>query len=180
MGQNAISKIVHQPLDEHTKVYEEWLKEIIPVAGGFDGHRGVAIIRPHGGNRYYTIVLHFESNQTLNAWLKSQERKNLIAQIQPFLEQEEIIEIETGFEFWFTPRDTKKLAKPYKQFLITSSAIYPLTLIIPEVLSGIFDDAGIEGWSALKGLLGVFIIVGLMVYVIMPRYTRLVSKWLYK
>lgn len=180
MEQKTVSKITHRPLPEHIAAYEEWLTEIIPVAGAFDGHRGVSIIRPHGDNQNYTILLHFESDKKLNGWLESRARKSLIAKAQSLLQQEEHIEIETGFEFWFTPEDKKKIARPYKQFLVTSSAIYPLTLIIPYIVSTIFEYAGIETWSALKGLLGVLIIVALMVYVIMPRYTRLLSKWLYR
>lgn len=179
MAQKAISKIIHRPFDKHIDNYEKWLKEIIPVAGAFDGHKSVSIIRPHGANKNYTIILHFESANKLNAWLGSEERKTLIDAVQPYLEEEEKIEIETGFEFWFTPETSTKMAPPYKQFLATSSAIYPLTLVVPKILSAVFSFVGIAQWQMLQGLLSVLLIVGLMVYVIMPRYTRLLSKWLY-
>lgn len=180
VGQSAISKIIHQPLLQHTNTYEEWLKDIIPVAGAFDGHRSVSIIRPHGDNKSYTIILHFESIPKLNLWLDSQERKELIDKVKPLLKKEESVKVEAGFEFWFTPEESKKIAPAYKQFLVTSSAIYPLTLLVPMLLSYVFNYTGMPESQIFKGLLSVFMIVGLMVYIIMPRYTRLISKWLYR
>jgi hypothetical protein len=42
------------------------------------------------------------------------------------------VEIRTGLEFWLTPSDSEqKHAKTYKQFLITWSAIFPLTIFVP-------------------------------------------------
>lgn len=180
MSENAvISKIIQRPRKDAINDYEAWLKQIIPIAQSYDGHKGVNIIRPTGHQTDYTIVLHFESIDKLKGWLDSQDRKNLIEKVLPLLDRDEKIDIHTGFEFWFTPPQTKKHPAAYKQFLITSSAIYPLTLIVPWALSHGFDILEISDLHALKGFLTAITIVALMVYAIMPRYTRLVSSWLY-
>jgi len=178
--QAVISKIVQRPRHDARDAYEEWLKRITPIAKAFKGHQGVNIIRPTGHNQDYTIILHFESENKLRAWLDSKERKNLIEEVQPLLDQDETIDIQTGLEFWFTPPESKKHPPAYKQFLITASAIYPLTLLVPWALSYGFDAAGISEWTEFKGFLVAITIVALMVYLIMPHYTRLVSKWLYR
>lgn len=178
--QAVISKIIQRPRADARQDYEAWLKRITPIAQAFEGHQGVNIIRPTGQSKDYTIVLHFECENKLRAWLDSKERKTLMEEVRPFLDQDETIDIQTGFEFWFTPQETKKHPPAYKQFLITASAIYPLTLLVPWALSAAFDMAGIAGWSALKGFLVAIIIVALMVYLIMPNYTKLLSKWLYR
>lgn len=66
--------------------------------------------------------------------------------------------------------------KPCKQFLLTFSAIYPLSLIVPAALRSLT-----EGWelpAALVHLVATDLIVGLMVYLVMPRYLRAVAGWL--
>jgi uncharacterized protein len=179
-GNNAvISRIIQRPHKNKIQVYENWLKEIIPVVKKFEGHRGTNIIRPHGNHEEYTIVLHFESEKTLSNWLSSGERKNLIEKVRPFLSEEEQIEITTGLEFWFTPK-SQKAAPIYKQFLITLSAIYPLTIIIPLLLSPLFTALEIENYIFITKFFVAIAIVLLMVYVIMPRYVKLVARWLYK
>ena len=179
--QNAvISKIIHRPLKENIPAYEDWLKEIIPVASNFNGHQAVNIIRPHAQHDEYTIVLHFESEDSLKVWFNSSERSALIAKVRPLLSAEEKIKIQTGLDFWFTPPNTKTHAPTYKQFLITLSAIYPLTIIVPWALAPVFAVTGISDIALLTKLFIAIGIVGLMVYVIMPRYTRLIARWLYR
>ena len=171
--------IRHRPLADAKSRYEEWLKEIIPVAQSFAGHRGVNVIRPHTSADDYTIVLHFDSMQNLRKWLDSDTRAQLIEKIRPFLQTPEAIDIKTGFEFWFTPPSAGKPAAPYKQFLITLSAIFPLTLIVPWVLQPVFAELPALGMPGIRQLIVATIVVAIMVYVVMPRYTRLVSRWLF-
>jgi len=87
--------------------------------------------------------------------------------------------VQTGLDFWFTP-PTVKPPVPWKQFLLTLSAIFPLTVIVPALLAPLLG-----AWQELPAmlfgkLLVATCIVGLMVYVIMPRYTRMVATWLYR
>jgi uncharacterized protein len=89
-------------------------------------------------------------------------------------------EIATGLEYWFTPPSVAPLrAKPFKQFLVTLSAIYPLTQIVPWLLQPLLTLEPLRRWPPVQGLIVVLAIVYLMVYVIMPRYTRLVARWLF-
>lgn len=94
--------------------------------------------------------------------------------------ESEGLEFQTGLEYWFTPSGGKTVhARPYKQFLVTLSAIYPLTIVIPWLLRPVLRLDGIHRLPALHGFIVTAFIVFLMVYVIMPRYTRLVAKWLF-
>lgn len=181
----VISRIIQRPINGKVELYENWLKEIIPVAKSFSGHRGVNIIKPQAPNEDYTIILHFESEDELVAWLSSPVRLGLLEKIRPYLSHEEEIEIQTGLEYWFTPPAaavavTRVNAKPYKQFLITLSAIFPLTQIIPLLLKPVFEVIHMPDIPIFKGFIIASIIVGLMVYVIMPRYTKMMAFWLYK
>jgi uncharacterized protein len=161
--------------------YEAWFREVTAIAQTFPGHRGVDFIRPPKGLRTYTVVLHFDKSEHLGRWLSSDARKRLIAEIEPYLEGGDQVEIRTGLEFWFTPPDSEqKHAKTYKQFLITWSVIFPLTIFVPWVLHPLFQTVPFLGLPGISNLLISAMIVGLLTYVIMPRYTRMVATWLYR
>jgi antibiotic biosynthesis monooxygenase (ABM) superfamily enzyme len=161
--------------------YEQWLRHIVPLAAAAPGHRGVNVIKPAEGGDRYTVTLRFDTVDYAQQWLNSPIRRELIAQVQPMLSQDEKIDTVTGLEFWFTPASgqPQKRAKPYKQFLLTLSVIYPLTLILPWILAPVFDAAPVLHHQLISRLIVAAIIVGLMTYVIMPRYSKLAQKWLY-
>jgi len=101
--------------------------------------------------------------------------------VQHLLQDGDQVEIKTGLEFWFRPPGSEqKHAKPYKQFLITLSAIFPLTMMVPWMLAPLFRAAPILGTPAITHFLVAAGIVALMTYVIMPHYTRLMAAWLYR
>ncbi|UFH53442.1 antibiotic biosynthesis monooxygenase [Spirosoma sp. KNUC1025] len=171
--------IIQRPYKNNIHDYEAWLKEIVPLAQASPGHRGVNIIRPHGNTEEYTIVLHFSSETNLRNWLESDTRKQLVEKVRPFLNTEEKIEIRTGLEFWFTPPQSNKAAPPYKQFLITLSAIFPLSMLVSWLLAPLFAALPFLSVLYIRAFLSSLIIVALMTFVIMPRYVRLVARWLY-
>lgn len=179
IGTPVTTIIRQQPRPDAVNRYEAWLREVIPVAQGFTGHRGVNVIRPHGVTEPYTIVLHFDNVPNLRRWLDSNTRLRLVEKIRPYLADSEAVDIKTGLEFWFTPAGGK-VARPYKQFLLTLSAIFPLTLIVPFVLRPVLGLLSGLPIPLLGSFLVTACIVGLMVYVVMPHYTRLVQRWLFK
>ena len=161
--------------------YEPWLKEVTPIAQTFPGHRGVNFIRPPKGSRNYTTVLHFDTIEHLEGWLLSDARMRLLAEIEPYLEGGDQVENRTGLEFWFTPPDSEqKQVKRYKQFLVTWSVIFPLTIFVPWVLHPVFQTIPFLGLPVISNLIVAGMIVGLVTYVIMPPYTRLIATWLYR
>lgn len=181
MHDAATLLIRHQVLPEHQDDYESWLKETSRAGRLFPGHMGVAIIRPHSTEAPYAILLRFDTHQHLKAWIESPLRLQLLERARPWLKSIEEGEIETGLEFWFTPLRAAPLrAKPYKQFVVTLSAIYPLTQLIPWALHPLQERIEVLREAWLFGLVVAIMLVFVMVYFVMPRYTRLVAKWLFK
>jgi uncharacterized protein len=172
--------IIQRPYKGQVQAYEDWLREIVPLAQEATGHRGVNVIRPHGRSDEYTIVLHFDSEANHRDWLESDTRKRLIDKVRPLLNEDEKIDVRTGLEFWFTPPQSSPVAPPYKQFLITLSAIFPLSFLIPQLLAPIQAVLPVLAVPLIRAFVTSLIIVSLMTFVIMPRYVRLVARWLYK
>ena len=72
-----------------------------------------------------------------------------------------------------------KLPVRWKQYLLTWSAIYPLALAVPLVVAPALRLAGVPPGVPITTLAVTAVVVFLMVYVVMPRYTRLVQRWLF-
>jgi hypothetical protein len=170
--------ITHTIKTGEEKRYEAWLTEILSEVSGFPGYLGREIFRPTQGTRTYTTIVRFDATNNLNAWVESETRKSFVSRVSDLLEKGDVHEIRTGIDFWFTPEGVTP-PKPWKQFLLTLSAVYPLSLLIPLLFSPLFSVAPLAGQPYLRGLLIAATLTALLTFVIMPRYTRLVKKWLY-
>ena len=161
--------------------YEQWLARVIPVAARFPGHRGVNVIRPAAGTSSYTVTIHFDTLDHAQDWFRSEARRQLVEEVEPLLAKAEKVDTVTGLEFWFMPQSAaQKQARRYKQFLLTLSVIYPLTLIVPWALRPLTSALPALQHVLVDHLMVAALIVGLMTYVVMPRYTRWMAGWLYR
>lgn len=157
--------------------YENWLKRIMQVAARFSGHQGVQIVRP--SRHEYAIIVRFGSQAEADHWYHSAERRALIAEVGGLLDTNERIDIVSGFDYWFTP--PSGIAPPrWKQCLLLLSVIWPLSMLMPLLLQPALDLWPPLGlWGVRQGLIAA-VMVALVTFVIMPRYTRLLAKWLNK
>ena len=159
--------------------YEAWLTDILSAVSRAPGYLGREVFRPAQGMRTYTSILRFDAYDHLNAWAASDARKALVSRVSDLLTKGDVYEIRTGIDFWFTPERAKP-PKPWKQFLLVLSAIYPLSLIIPSLFTPLFRIMPPLTHPLIRGLFIAAVVVGLMTFVVMPRYTRLVKRWLYE
>jgi antibiotic biosynthesis monooxygenase (ABM) superfamily enzyme len=173
--------ITHRVRDGAQAGYDEWLNEIGPLCRVAPGHLDWQIIRPVAGlTTSYTVIVRFDTPDHLRQWMNSTERRQLIDKAGPLLADEDDYTIHSGLDFLFTPKGAKtKVPMRWKQFLVTWSAIYPLSLGLPLVIIPAMRAVGLPGTRWLTALLVTGAIVCLMIYVVMPHYTKLVRRWLF-
>lgn len=161
--------------------YEQWLRTIAAKAAEYPGHQGVHIIRPPAGSNEYSILIRYASVADAERWTSSADRQNLLAEIADAFVHEDRFHIEPGIEFWFTPPSpAQKKPSAWKQWLITTSVIWPLTMLIPPLFKPLFAAVPVLGyWGISHGIIAATI-VALVVFVIMPRYVHAVSGWLFR
>lgn len=179
--QGATVVITHRVLGDKHPEYERWLEEIAPLCKSAPGHLDWHIVRPISGvTETYTVVIRFDSTEHLRQWMESDKRAQLIEKVQPLLVTGDDFFISSGLDFWFTPAGAKaKLPVRWKQYLLTWSAIYPLALGVPFAVTPALKELGVSGNAPLATFIVTGVVVFLMVYVVMPRYTRLVQRWLF-
>jgi uncharacterized protein len=54
------------------------------------------------------------------------------------LDSDKSIDVKTGIDFWFTPPTVGKHPRRWKQWLVTTSVIWPLAMYVPLPLEQLF------------------------------------------
>ena len=180
--QGATAIITHRVKEGACDGYEKWLTEIGPIARDAEGVLDWQIIRPiKGVTGTYSVVIRFDSQSHLEKWMNSTKRKELIEEVRPLLVGDDDFFIRTGLDFWFMPEGARaNIPVRWKQFVATWSAIYPLSLIVPMFLLPIFRSIGLPENRYLDAVLISGGLVFLMVYIVMPPYTKILQRWLFR
>lgn len=77
-------------------------------------------------------------------------------------------------------RDPQPVKKPnrWKHFLLTVSAVYPLTLLIPEALRIGSRVIPALRETVVRGILSATLLVACLLFVIIPLLDRMFKNWL--
>lgn len=182
-GATAVISHVIEPAN--VSDYETWIDNIGKVVKKQPGFLDVHIIYPVKGlTQNYTVIIRFSNRESLEQWLDSEERQRWLAQVEPLLQHSQKLTVHSGLEFLFEPPEASapvaKSAGPkrWKQFVLTWSGIYPLVLLVPPALTPLLRMLPIPQHRALELIPITGVIVLLMVFLIMPNVSRLLSRWL--
>ncbi|MCX7888348.1 MAG: antibiotic biosynthesis monooxygenase [Rhodobacteraceae bacterium] len=160
------------------KDYEAWLGRLTRgAAGQFAGYLGAEFHRPAVPGGEYRSVFRFDSLDHLDAFERSDFRHRMLAEAAPFLLGDAVWERMTGLEFWFDPPPGTRVPQPspHRMALVLIAVVFVLVLVLNLTLGPLM-----AGWPlALRVLLTVTIQVGLMTYVIMPRLTPMLARFIY-
>jgi antibiotic biosynthesis monooxygenase (ABM) superfamily enzyme len=139
------------------------------------------MVRPvRGLTQTYTLVIRFDTRAHLQKWMHSPVRGRLIEKVRPLLAAGDEFFTSSGLDFWFTPTPAKaKAPVRWKQYFVTWSAIYPLVLVVPLAMAPVLSRLGVTDSPFLTTLVDTGVIVFLMVYLVMPRYTKMIQRWLF-
>ena len=162
----------------HEAAYEEFLAGINGAARAFPGYLGEEVFRPAGGaGGEYRIVYRFDSPAHLRAWLDSSERAAWLARAEPHVAGPLRSQYLTGLEGWFTlpAQPGAPPPPPYKMAVLTWAAIFPLITLV------VLASAPLIGsWPLVPRLaITTLVTVSVMTWVVMPRVTRLLRRWLF-
>jgi hypothetical protein len=160
------------------KDYESWLERLTRgAAAQFLGYLGAEFHRPAGTDGEYRSVFRFATLEHLDAFERSAFRAEMLAEAAPFFAADAAWERMTGLEFWFDPPPGTKVPQPnpHRMALVLIGVVFVLVLAL-NIALGPF----MAGWPlALRVLVTVTIQVGLMTYLIMPRLTPLIARFIY-
>jgi antibiotic biosynthesis monooxygenase (ABM) superfamily enzyme len=170
--------VTRQVKPGHEVFYESFLEGITTTAARFPGHLGVEVFRPPSASEGdYRVVYRFDTGEHLRAWLESAERAAWLKRAEPHVIGPMRTRFLTGLEAWFTLPHRPGLPppRPYKMALLTWVTIFPLITLVVRVL-----DPALERLTLVPRLaVTTAITVPIMTWLVMPRITRLLRRWLY-
>lgn len=160
------------------KDYEAWLERLTRgAAGQFKGYLGAEFHRPAGPGGEYRSIFRFDSLEHLDAFERSEFRAAMLAEAMPMFAADAAWERMTGLEFWFDPPPGTRVPQPspHRMALVLIAVVFALVLGLNLALGPLMT-----GWPlAVRVLVTVTIQVGLMTYVVMPRLTPLIARFIY-
>ena len=177
MGRPVTVLVTRRVREGQQAAFEAWLREVADVATRYAGHQGVTVVPPLANDREYLIVFRFDSEEHLQAWEASDERRRLIERSSVLADEPPRERQLTGLETWFAvPGGQVRLPPPpWKMWLLSSVAIYPLITALTLVLGPALGELPLAARFAIT----TPILGALMTWLVMPRLSRLVVGWLY-
>ncbi|MFI8374280.1 antibiotic biosynthesis monooxygenase [Pseudomonas helleri] len=160
--------------------YSTWLRNIVRIAGQWEGHLGVDVIPgKHAGLDTYTCILRFCSTDAMQRWLDSPQRRELVNEAIPMLADGDQTEVNPANEFWFSPPNETRSPPPrWKQAALTLLVIFPHTLLVPLIWKPLLGVSPVLSNYVVATFVITLTIVLSVVYLFMPMATRVFASWL--
>jgi antibiotic biosynthesis monooxygenase (ABM) superfamily enzyme len=167
----AVASFRVVPGSEHR--YADFHQRLLALLKTFPGFLRSEVFDPVEGVQDDTVVVFaFDSREHLDAWLDSDRRRALLAEIAPFLEGDRTINVVGGFAGWFGPQGAA--VKKWKQATVVLLALVPTALVLTNVRQWLLPDVH---WT-LGVLFGNVVGVALLTWVLIPSLTKLLAGWL--
>ena len=157
--------------------YEDWLRRLLEESKSMKGYLGATIQKPAPGSTEYTSVFRFDTVDNLRKFEESQLRSRYLREVVDYVEADAIWKKFTGLEFWFSPPKGTVIPQPsrFRMSLVMITVVFGLVLSIGQLVGMV----AVEVPSYIRLFVTISIEIFLMTYVLMPRITRLLAKWIY-
>ena len=158
--------------------FEELSSRMTETATSFPGHRGAFMLRPSSpDDPEYRIIFKFDTQEHLDHWFSSNERTQCLIEIEVLLEEPSAVTTLSGLTTWFTLPGRNPVQPPpkYKMTVVSWLALYPTVTLIFWLFGGQLAQIPL----LLRTFLVTAVVMPLMSYVLMPRFTRWFAFWLF-
>lgn len=163
----------------HEAAFLGWQHRIAAAEARFDGFEAYALEPPTtGAQDEWTMVVRFDSDENLDAWLASSERAELVSEAAVFDGGTRVQRVHGGFESWTAPEASGADAPAaWKQNMVVLLMLYPVVFLFGRYVSDpLLTGRGVPFWLAL--FLGNAISVAALGWVLVPRASAAFSWWL--
>jgi uncharacterized protein len=157
------------------KEYRDWLSEIQTAQALFPGYQGTYLqMPPPGSAGLWTIVLKFNSPETLDEWFRSKERLALVEKSKGLIASENIKRMHSAFPGWLPTDSEGQSPEDWKGAMLVILGLFPVVELQIHFLSPLLTSWQPSLGNFFSNIMGVLIIT----YVEMPVLTRVFQDWL--
>ena len=168
--------VTHRVAPHDVEEFLDWQERLRLAESKFDGYRGAELFRPIDGVQHdWTAMYRYDNAADLEAWLTSDERKQLLAEGKKFRDFK-LRTVDHSLGSWFAFDDEGNRAPPpsdTKTSFAVWVGLYPTVVLLTLALSPLKMPL----W--LGTLLGTLLSSFLISFVVMPYYVNpLLKHWL--
>ena len=163
--------VSHKVAADKVDEFLDWHRKVVDAESRYPGYRGSEVFRPiEGVQDEWTICYRFDNAENLNAWLTSEDRKNLISNSE--FADFHLRTIDHSFGNWFEYGD-KDAARPsdFKTSMAVWMGLYPTVVFLTLLTSPLH----MKLWLAM--LVGNLLSSFVMSYLVMPYYANPLLRW---
>lgn len=175
-GPRASTVIIqHWPPDQ-ADTFLAWQREVANLAGAYPGYQATEVYPPTGGDDdEWVIIVHFDDEAKLQAWLDAPERTAWLAELPREAHGWREHTMPTGFGTWVAGQTADGTPVPHwKSFLLVLLGLYPVVMLLTIVVSPRTVDLG----TAFAMLVGNILSVATLEWLVMPLLNRTLAPWL--
>jgi uncharacterized protein len=167
----------HRIARDKVGAYLAWRRKAIGAQAHYPGYLATEFFEPRGTfQSEWVDIVRYDNVDDLNRWMASKERAALLEELQPIVESMHAHPL-TGLEGWFALNrgvgTTVGGPPPWKQALAVLLALYP-TVMVLNFLNPLWHNLPFAD----QMLIGNFLSVGLLTYLVMPKVSQFLNFWL--
>lgn len=150
--------------------------DVVDRMRAFPGFLGSELLQPvEGVQDDHVIVASFASRSDLDRWLESDERRDWLSLTEQLVEGDRTLNVVGGFGGWFPAQPSRPQGpKLWKQSIAVFIALFPTSLIITLVRGEVAPNMNLVLGVFVSNVLGILALT----YVLMPRVTKWLGRWL--
>jgi uncharacterized protein len=165
---------------DRESAFRSWQQRMAAAQSRFPGFEGYRLEPPRPGVQDdWVTILRFDSEQHLNQWMESPERRKLIDEAAEFTAATRIRTARTGFDSWFQiGSESTSTPSAWKQNMVVLLALYPVVFAfgrwfeIPVLVER-------EGWVRWQSLFVSNVASVIILSLIVPRISNAFAWWLH-
>lgn len=168
--------VVTQVKKGYEEDYFEFEQKFQAAQAKTPGYRGTYVQPPFTHKtEAWTTIIHYDSQESMEQWLQSDERKKLLAESDQLIHSTDFQNV-TSFPGWFGAEADKSRGPPnWKTALLILLGLYPSVMIVI-----IYFLPLMQGYPlALNNFLGNILTVAFTTWVTMPICIKMYNSWLF-
>jgi len=174
----ATAVVVQQVPEAGVDWFLDWQRGVTGVMEAFPGHQGTEVYPPPGGRGgEWVVVIGFDDEKSLQAWLDSPVRREWVEKLQAKIGTFELKVMPGGFGSWFAGclGEPGAAATPsWKMAMVVLLGLYPTVMLLTLFPGPFVQPLGM----ATAMLIGNALSVCLLQWAVMPVLSRLWAPWL--
>jgi antibiotic biosynthesis monooxygenase (ABM) superfamily enzyme len=178
MNDESVTVVVTRKVKRgHEADYERWLERLLEEAKSLNGYLGTTVQKPPPGSTEYTSIFRFDTVGNLRKFEESEMRARYLREVIDYVEADAVWKRFSGLEFWFVPPKGAVIPQPsrFRMALVMIGVVFVLVVSIGQLVAIVAGELP----PYVRLFVTISVEIFLMTYVIMPRITRLLAKWIY-